>query len=64
MKKTKITALLLCAVMMAVLILPTAAAASGNSFSDIDPKAWYAEDVQKLIKLGMLNGYPDGKFRP
>lgn len=64
MKKTKLAALLLCAVMIVGIFLPTAASASGNSFSDVDSTAWYAENVQKLIQLGMLNGYPDGTFRP
>ena len=34
------------------------------SFSDVSADAWYAEAVNTLASLGMINGYPDGTFRP
>ena len=34
------------------------------SFSDVPADAWYAEAVNTLASLGMINGYPDGAFRP
>ena len=34
------------------------------SFSDVPADAWYAEAVNTLASLGMINGYPDGTFRP
>lgn len=33
-------------------------------FQDVDPKAWYAEAVQKAAKLGLMQGSGDGTFRP
>ncbi|MDH5373396.1 MAG: thrombospondin type 3 repeat-containing protein [Acidimicrobiia bacterium] len=37
-----------------------------GSFSDLDPGAWYADAVALLSDpdVGILNGYPDGTYRP
>lgn len=35
-----------------------------TSFSDVPEDAWYTTAVNTLASLGMLNGYPDGTFRP
>src|SRR5579883_2601981 len=35
-----------------------------QSFSDVDPNAWYAPYVAKGIQNGIISGYPDGKFYP
>lgn len=33
-------------------------------FTDVDPGAWYAQDVIDLHQMGILRGDPDGRFRP
>ena len=35
-----------------------------ENFSDVPSDAWYAEAVNTLAALGMIDGYPDGTFRP
>ena len=35
-----------------------------NSFSDVADDAWYNNAVSTLTKMGILNGYPDGTFKP
>lgn len=34
------------------------------SFDDVDSSAWYAEAVDTLASLGIINGVGDGKFEP
>lgn len=33
-------------------------------FSDIDENYWAYENVKKLVKAGVISGYPDGTFMP
>jgi len=33
-------------------------------FSDVDPNRWYSTAVTVMHNLGIINGYPDGTFRP
>ena len=35
-----------------------------ENFSDVPSDAWYAEAVNTLAALGMIDGYPDCTFRP
>lgn len=35
-----------------------------KSFSDVPDDAWYSTAVKTLASLGMMDGYPDGTFRP
>ncbi|NLH02082.1 MAG: hypothetical protein GX488_09350 [Clostridiales bacterium] len=58
LKKTIILLLLL----TAVLQLP--AAAVGTNFPDVKPDDWFAENVNELVKLGIINGKDDGLFHP
>lgn len=38
---------------------------SGSStFKDVAPNAWYSSYVATAARLGLVNGYPDGTFRP
>jgi hypothetical protein len=34
------------------------------AFSDVDQTAWYATSVHKARCLGIVDGYPDGTFKP
>ena len=34
------------------------------SFSDTPNNAWYSEYLDPLVSLGIVNGYPDGTFKP
>ena len=35
-----------------------------SSFSDVPETAWYARFIAAAEELGLINGYPDGTFRP
>ena len=37
---------------------------TGKVFSDVLPDAWYTEAVTWAAENGIVNGYPDGTFRP
>ena len=34
------------------------------AFSDVDPNTWFYADVTALHEAGIIDGYPDGSFRP
>jgi len=36
----------------------------GGLYPDVDPEAWYYEYVKKASIMGIVEGYPDGNFRP
>ena len=33
-------------------------------FTDVKEGSWYYSDVTSLVKVGGINGYPDGTFKP
>lgn len=35
-----------------------------KGFSDVKPTDWYSENVNLLVKMGGISGYPDGTYRP
>lgn len=35
-----------------------------NAFPDVEEGAWYQKYVVKANQLGIISGYPDGKFKP
>lgn len=35
-----------------------------SSFSDVDTKAWYADEVQAVVSAGLMEGVGSGKFMP
>ncbi|MCB9809402.1 S-layer homology domain-containing protein [Candidatus Peribacteria bacterium] len=37
---------------------------TSKPFSDTDQSAWYAASVQAAVCAGLVDGYPDGSFRP
>ncbi|MBR5429052.1 MAG: S-layer homology domain-containing protein [Firmicutes bacterium] len=37
---------------------------TGNQFSDVPGTAWFNTAVSTLTNAGVINGYPDGSFRP
>jgi len=40
------------------------AAPSGVTFSDVDSSHWAAEAIDKAAKMGLMQGYKDGTFKP
>jgi methionine-rich copper-binding protein CopC len=34
------------------------------TFSDVDKGEWYSQSIEAAAKIGMVNGYPDGTFKP
>ena len=59
--KKRILSLIL--VVCAVFTLSVGAFAD-SSFSDVKEGSWYFDNVTRMASLNMLNGYPDGSFRP
>lgn len=37
---------------------------ASNSFSDVSSRHWAADEIAVCAKMGWINGYPDGSFRP
>ncbi len=37
---------------------------SENEFSDVNPGNWFNNAVSTMAAMGIVNGYPDGSFRP
>ena len=37
---------------------------STNDFSDVSASAWYNNAVSTMVRAGVINGYPDGTFKP
>ena len=35
-----------------------------NAFPDVDAGSWYNNAISVMSKMGTINGYPDGTFRP
>ena len=35
-----------------------------SKFSDLDQMHWAYENIEKLVKAGIISGYPDGTFKP
>ena len=35
-----------------------------NTFSDVGETDWHNNAISTLVKMGIINGYPDGTFRP
>lgn len=38
--------------------------AAERKFKDVSPSSWYSGYVENLAKKNIINGYPDGTFRP
>lgn len=48
----------------AKVVVPTDAAMGLAGFSDVDGSAWYAPYLRKALSMGVVQGYPDGTFKP
>ncbi len=59
MKKGKITALVLSALLITALMLFSA---SASAFPDVNGTEYYAEAAEALYSLGVVSGYEDGSF--
>lgn len=35
-----------------------------KEFSDVKQDAWYSKNVSNMVATGIINGYPDGTFKP
>ena len=54
----KFLAILLCFIML----ISTTCFAAG--FSDLTSEHWAYKNVTNLVENGVINGYPDGTYRP
>ncbi len=62
-KKKPIMAALILAMTLSM-VLPCAALKNGVSVPDVLSGEWYEGYIQKCTQYEIINGYPDGKFRP
>lgn len=46
------------------IIIASAIGGGSEDFSDVSGTEWYAEAVQELSGMGIIEGYDDGTFRP
>ena len=53
-----------CIVVAAVMSLSRQTKASSQSFKDVPPNHRFREVIQNMQERGLINGYPDGTFRP
>jgi hypothetical protein len=60
MKATRIAAIALASSLGGGLV----ATAAGASFSDVSTEGQFAEHITSVQEAGIVNGYPDGTFRP
>ena len=37
---------------------------AANSFNDVSARHWASDEIAVCTKMGWINGYPDGSFRP
>ena len=37
---------------------------AANSFNDVSARHWASDEIAVCAKMGWINGYPDGSFRP
>jgi len=35
-----------------------------SKFTDVEEDSWYSTYVEDLVEMGIINGFPDGSFRP
>ena len=61
MLKRKLLSICLAVCMLPVCALPAAAI---GGYSDVPEGIWYYDYVTQLSQKGVVNGYPDGTFRP
>lgn len=62
MRKSKIV---LITVLMIFLFVQTVHAEENSlKFTDLNETHWSYESIEKLVKAGYINGYPDGTFKP
>ncbi|MBQ2454651.1 MAG: S-layer homology domain-containing protein, partial [Firmicutes bacterium] len=49
---------------LALLLACPGAVSAGSVFPDVADSAWYAGYVSSAAACGMVEGYPDGTFKP
>lgn len=64
MKPTKIIILTICALLVTCAVIQGFAASESTVFGDVSSKDWFAPIVLDAYQRGIINGYPDGSFRP
>ncbi|MCL2343980.1 MAG: S-layer homology domain-containing protein [Firmicutes bacterium] len=59
------TIALACVVILFTQLMPVSASAADQPlFKDTPTDAWYYQYLQPMVQLGIINGYPDGTFKP
>ena len=64
MKRKRIMAIMLCVLLLIPAALQTFAESGSSPFSDVRGNEWFADVVEQAYERGIVNGYPDGSFKP
>lgn len=64
MKGKRVLALMLAIVLLLAAMPVSAAYGTTKSFSDVPADAWYKDQLDALVSVGGVSGYPDGSFHP
>lgn len=51
-------------ILLLVLVLSSSIPTFAATFPDVTSKHWAYDHIEKMVKLKMINGYDDGKFKP
>ncbi|MCM3271034.1 S-layer homology domain-containing protein [Paenibacillus elgii] len=62
-KKSKALAVVLGALLLCT-VMPVGASANGSEFKDVSPDQWGYETISWARENGIVDGYPDGTFKP
>lgn len=52
------------AVMTSAIVVPVQTEASTKTFTDVPMNSPYYKEINEMVKLGIISGYPDGEFKP
>ncbi len=62
--KKNIKKLLALLVLLGIIVQMPVSTTAAATFKDVSSDAWYYGTVNKLATYGIINGYPDGSFKP
>lgn len=60
----KVTTMIICCFITVQFISSYAYSTELKSFSDVKKRSWYEKPVYELVKKNVIDGFPDGTFRP
>ncbi len=62
--RTRVLSVVLAAMLLVMLFAVKPVAYAGNGFKDVPSNYWAAKQINYLAAKGIINGFPDGTFKP